>query len=277
MKIRYLTLLILSFILFLSACKEEGQETDYNPNVKSSKEFIFSEDILFEVINIYLKGITDTAVLGEGYNYVDNCGILYIPLDDKMTFEYGGVNRWCPDNKFRRGSFDAFINGPFFTQGTRVDFVFDSLFVNDNLVEGILSSVFLGTDNSGKHQLGFQMSQGMITLNDTVNESIIHFETDYVLTWEEGYGTPTVHEDDMFMVTGTASGRNLDQVDYELTIQDPLMNYLDCFWIVSGMHRIDVPSAVVPEGTIDYITTDECFYHVKFYFAESEFYEYLTH
>jgi hypothetical protein len=264
-------------MLFFISCSDKGSETDFNPNVKSSKEFIFTEDILFEIINIYFKGITDTAVLGSGNNYIDTCDIHYFPSQEKMTFDYSGGNRWCPDNKLRRGRFHAQFNGPLFTQGTTVAFSIDSLFVDDNRVDGIMNSEFLGTDNSGKEQFTFQVSQGMISLYDTVQPSVIYFETDYLLTWEEGQLTPENHEDDMLLVTGNAMGKSIDGVDFELTIQEPLTNYLDCFWLATGTHRMKVPSAQVTEGSIDYITSDACFYRVNFLFGESEFYEYLKY
>jgi hypothetical protein len=275
MKLRHLLVLLPLVVLFLGSCNEKGSETDYNPNVNSSKEFIFAEDILFEMVNIYFKGVTDTAVLGSGYKKIDSCNILYIPSEDKMIFDYGGWNHWCPDKKLRRGKFHASFNGPLFTQGTLVTFTIDSLFVDENLVEGNMNSEFLGLDNSGKHQLSFQVSQGKITLNDTVNVSVIHFETDYMLTWEEGQQTTGIHEDDMLLVTGNGSGRGVDQFDFELFIQEPLKDYIDCFWIQAGMHRITLPNAQVRDGSIDYITTDGCFYRVNFYFGESEFFEHL--
>ena len=275
MKSRYLLILLATLVIFLSSCTEEGEETDYNPNVKSSRDYIFAEDIYFEIINIFFKGITDTSVVQGGYAYLDNCGIIYKPMEDKMVFEYGGVNRWCPDNKYRRGRFNATFYGPFFTQGSSVTFMTDSLFVDNHLVEAAMSAEFLGPDNGGKHQLTFVVTDGKITLNDTVNLSVIHYTSDFLLTWEMGQQTPYTHEDDMLLVTGNSSGISIDNIDFSLAIQEPLMNYLDCFWIASGNHRITVPSATVPEGTIDYIASDNCFYKVNFFFGESEFYDYL--
>jgi hypothetical protein len=277
MKPGYILLLFIVVLLFHSSCKEEEAVTDYNPNVKSSKEYIYAEDILFEIINVYLKGITDTAVLNSHYAYLDNCAIFFEPGNNRMIFDYGEVNRWCPDNKFRRGKFTVDFEGAFFTEGSRGEFSLDSLFVDDELVEGSINSDFQGQDDMGREQVGFTLLDGRITLNDTTLVSPLQFSCSYLLTWQEGQQTPSVHEDDMFTVVGTGNGMSLDNVQYTVVVQDPLINYLDCFWIAYGTHQITVPSAKITEGIIDYITSDDCFYKVDFYFGESYFYENLKY
>ena len=194
-----------------------------------------------------------------------------------MRFDYGGVNRWCPDNKHRRGRFIASFDGPLFEKGTMVNFATDSLFIDNDLAEVIMDSEFLGPDNAGKHQLTFHVSKGLIMLDDTVNVVTLEFQPDYLLTWEEGQQTMENHGDDMFLVTGSSRGMNRDNTEFEVVIQDPLINYLDCFWIVSGTHQISVLSAEVSQGTIDYISVDDCFYQVDFYFGDSQFYDYLKY
>lgn len=275
MKNAFPLILLMAVILMFPSCEEDGTETDYNPNVKSSRDYIYAEDIYFEVVNVFLKGITDTAVLNSYYNYLDNCAIYYQPVLKRMQFDYGNVNRWCPDNKFRRGKFIATFDGGLFTEGSSVVIQLDSLTVDEELIEGNLSCEFLGTGTNGKHQIIFRLTDGLITLNDTVNVSTIFFESEYTFTWEEGQSTPALHEDDIFSVSGTASGRSVDQYAFEIMISDPLIDALDCFWIVSGTHQITVPGASVVTGSIDYITSDNCFYQVNFLFGESEFYDYL--
>jgi hypothetical protein len=277
MKLRHSIPGIVFLIFFFISCEEEGSETNYNPNVKSSREYVFAEDIFFEIINVYFKGITDNSVLDSNYNYIDNCAITLNPSGTVMTFSYGTVNRWCPDNKYRRGSFTAQFSGGILQPGTTVTLTIDSLFVDDQEVSGSMSSEFLEPLGSGNEQLTFAINSGQVILEDTITPSVIHFDADYLLTWQEGRQTPDFHEDDMLLVTGNSQCISTDQTAFETVIQEPLEDYLDCFWIVSGTHQITVPAAQVTSGIIDYIQADECNYQVDFFFGESYFYDYLKY
>jgi hypothetical protein len=273
-----LLIILLVLLLSYSSCKETGNETDYNPNVISSRDLIYAEDLIFEVINIYFQGITDTGVMLEEYNYLQGCSIEYFQESDSMHFHYGPVNRMCPDNKYRRGSIISKLNGPIFTVGSSVNMVMDSLFIDDDLFEGTMTSEFLGINQDGLQEFTFTLDSGKVTLHDTAAIlSSIRFNCDYILTWQEGGNTPYVHEDDMLQATGTTSGKNVDNIDFQSTIQEPLVDDFSCFWIVSGTHQLITPSAQITTGTIDYISTDLCNYQVDFFFGESHFYDDLKH
>jgi len=194
-----------------------------------------------------------------------------------MHFHYGPVNRWCPDNKFRRGSFYAHFNGPLFVAGSSASLSTDSLFVDDDLFEGVLQAEFLGANGLGQQELLVSTDSCRVTVNDTTRVIVIRFACDYVLTWEDGAQTPNVHDDDLLTATGTASGRSSDSYEFQISTTEPLKDYFGCNWIQSGTHQITTPSAQVTNGTIDYISDDECNYAVNFYFGESYFYDYLKH
>jgi hypothetical protein len=269
---------LLVLLLSYSSCKDTENETDYNPNVISSRDLIYAEDLIFEVINIYFQGITDTGVMESEYNYLQNCSIEYFQESDSMHFHYGPVNRMCPDNKYRRGSIIAKFHGPIFTAGSYADMFMDSLYIDDDLFEGTMTSEFLGVNLDGRQELTFALDSGKVTLFDTVAIlPTIHFNCNYILTWQEGGNTPYVHEDDMLQATGTTSGKNVNNIDFQSTIQEPLVDDFSCFWIVSGIHQLDTPSAQITTGTIDYISSDFCNYQVNFFFGESHFYDDLKH
>lgn len=272
-----LMILLTAFLSAFFSCKDTNNETDYNPNVRSSKDLIYAEDLLFEVINIYFQGITDSAVLNSRYAYLDNCSIEYLPDADSMHFHYGPVNRWCPDNKFRRGAVYAHFTGPLFTEGSQVSLITDSLFVDDDHIEGQFHSEFLGNDGQGRKRFSISTDSCRVTLKDTLKLSVIRFSCDYTITWVEGAQTPNDHSDDMLAATGTVNGKSTDNYDFQSDITDPLVDFIGCNWIERGIHQISTPSAQVTTGTIDYISDDECNYAVNFYFGESYFYDYLKH
>lgn len=277
MKTRNLLIFISALVIFFGSCKDKGNETDFNPNVNSSKDYVYAEDILFEVIGIYLKGIKDSTVINTSYAFLDDCDIIYDHDQSYMRFSYGAVNRWCADNKFRRGKFMAYFDGELFQVGSKASIITDSLFVDDEMVDIEMNMEFLGPGSGTKYQFSFAVDSGMITKDDTVNLLQIYFRPNYILTWEEGEQTPEYHYDDVFSVTGSASGTSIGKTNFEITVVDPLVFDINCAWIVSGMHEIKTPGADVESGQIDYIMEDNCHYQVNFFFDGSEFYEYLKY
>lgn len=94
-----------------------------------------------------------------------------------------------------------------------------------------------------------------------------------MMVWTEGYQTPEIHEDDTYMITGSASGLSSDLYEFSVNITDSLVNYVDCYWLKSGKSQITVPSAAYPDGIIDYIEEDGCYNEFHFYFNDNLFYE----
>jgi hypothetical protein len=93
------------------------------------------------------------------------------------------------------------------------------------------------------------------------------------MLWQDGSLTPTIHEDDLYLVSGTAEGISSDGYEFTIAVQEPLYDYIDCFWISQGINQITVPSAAFPTGDIDYILDDGCFNAFHFYFNDNLFYD----
>jgi len=268
----YLTLLLLPLIWF-NSCHSTVNEIDYNPDVLSAKDYVRGEDAIFEIVNSFFKGVHDTLVLNQGYGYIDACGVVYVPAENIITFGYGPVNRMCQDGKYRRGSFYANFSGQVFDEGISADITTDSLFVDDLLVEAhlVIQNLGLNTESIGEYSMKVESS--LITLPDTVKISKVSIITDFVMAWTVGSSTPGIHEDDVFMISGTAAGLSSDNYDFTISVQDPLEDYIDCFWISKGINLINVPVAEFPSGDIDYITDDGCFNELNFTFNGNLFYD----
>jgi len=269
--------LILPFLLpllWLSACDEKATEVDYNPNVLSSKDYIRAEDAVLEIVNAFFKGVHDTLVLNLSYGYIDNCDVIYYPADNSMTFRYGEVNRFCQDNKFRRGLFQANFSGQVFEEGVNTNIKTDSLFVDDMLVEANLDIQNLGINDNNLPGYSLKVASCTIMLPDTSN-NIVSISADFIMEWAEGSTTPEIHEDDIYVITGTASGLSSDGFEFSIDIQDSLVDYLDCFWISQGISQITVPAGEFQTGDIDYISVDGCNNEIYFYFNNNLFYDFL--
>lgn len=265
--------LLLLPLLWLNSCDKTISEIDYNPNVGSSKDYIRAEDAVFEIVNSFFKGIHDTLVINLGYGFIDACDITYNSVENSMSFGYGPVNRMCQDGKFRRGIFYADFDGQIFDQGVTAIIVTDSLLVDDELVEAFIEIRNLGTNDDGFPEYLLKVDSSLVMLTDTTKVNGVSITTDFVMTWTEGFATPAIHEDDIFLISGTAAGLSSDGYAFTISVQSPLEDYLDCFWISQGVSRITVPVAAFPTGEIDYISDDGCFNEMLFYFNDNLFYD----
>lgn len=260
-------------LLWLSSCDNKSVEVDYNPNVSAAKDYIRAEDAILEIVNSFFKGINDSLVVDHGYGYIDACDVSYQTAGNYIDFGYGSVNRLCQDNKFRRGMFTATLTGPGLQDWTGADIETDSLLVDDVLVEAVIQILDLGVNESNLPEFSLKVISSNIMLTDSAKINGVRLMTDFKLVWAEGSLTVPVHEDDLYQITGTASGFSTDGIEFATIIQDPLYNYVDCFWISRGTNLITIPSAAFPTGDIDYITDDGCFNEMHFYFNENLFYD----
>jgi len=272
---RIILLPVLLLVLCLTSCKDKTHEVDYNPNVSSSKDYIRAEDAVLEIVNAFFKGVNDTAVNNNGYAYIDACSVRMYPEQDSMNFNYGAVDRLCQDNKFRRGHFDVKFTGNIFDVGVTANIVTDSLLVDDMPVEATILITNLGLNNDNLQEYTLQVTSSRIYLPDTNITNYTSITTNFTMLWEEGWQTPEIHEDDIFLMSGNASGLSKNLIDFSVSIQEPLVNQLDCWWISSGISLINVPAAEFPDGTIDYILEDGCFNEMHFYFNENLFYDFI--
>jgi hypothetical protein len=259
----------------LYSCKDKPSETDFNPNVLSAKDFLRAEDAMYEIVNFLFKGINDTLIITDNYGYIDNCEIYWYPDEKLLTFGYGDVNRMCQDGKFRRGSYFAQFDGEKWDVGVKTVITTDRLYVDDSLVEAHIEITKNGINAENLQEFAMNTLFCTVKLQDSTKLNPVNISADLTLAWSEGYLTPEIHEDDIYIVNGSYTGTSTDGYVFSVEVQDPLSDPIDCFWISAGLSSITVPEADLQMGTIDYITDDGCFNEMNFYFNENKFYDIL--
>jgi hypothetical protein len=276
MKILRYSLSLLLLVLVISSCKNNNTEVDYNANVQSFKDYIYVEDAFLDPFGTYFKAINDQNVMSGEQGWIDSAVVIYYPETNRLKFDYGAVPRKCQDGKFRQGNIWVDFDGPPNQTGTIGTFSFESHFVNKDLLQGSIYSEFLDADQ-GMSRYGYDVDQGILIMADTSYSDTLRlfYNSEFIMTWEEGEGTPGYYEDDVVTISGSTQGMVRDSREYTGSVTMPLNYYIMCNWIHSGMHNFTVPSADVKEGSIDYITNDACYYQVNFWIEENLFFEYL--
>ncbi len=274
MKKLFPPILIIAIVVFISSCKQKDSNIDYNPNVNAAKEYVQAENIFKRSFDIFFRSLHDTTLANTGVSDIQTCDVSKSDTSSEIRYSYGNYPRFCDDGMHRQGDYYAILTGDMNSTGGKALITFDSLLVEfDMEIRGNMEVENLG-DIAGKPTYSLKITGGAIVKPDTINHKldIILYNTDFIVTWQEGYQTPFLPDDDLLLIEGTSSGRTIDQNDFFLTVKEPIYNALNCFWMQQGIYEITVPGANKTLGTIDYITEDGCNYAVDFYFDNNRFY-----
>jgi uncharacterized cupin superfamily protein len=149
-----------------------------------------------------------------------------------------------------KGTINVVMTKPFKTSGSVVEVTLDSVYVNDNKVEGTKTITNTGKNASEQYVIKVEVKSGHITTKDGNN---IYYSTTKYWTWFAGEPTKAIN-DDIWLVEGNASGINIEGKTFTVTTTTP------CKILVQGCsENTEVVSGVievVPESgqsmTINY-------------------------
>jgi hypothetical protein len=246
--------LIASLMLFVAtaglftSCKRET----LNDSIRSAED-----NALAEVNFSDAQSIADEAAAGNMSSYksenvdgiLSTCAtITHDTLSDPrvLTIDFGDVNCTCNDGRQRRGIIIVTYTGPYREPGHVHTITFDNYFVNDNQVLGTKTVTNNGNNNDGNLYYSIEVDGSIIRAND---EGTITFVSSREREWIEGESTPE-RVDDVYLVTGTASGTNSEGGSFTATITSALRRTVACHQFVSG--TAEVTPANRPTRYIDF-------------------------
>ncbi len=197
--------------------------------------------------------LTDTVYMGTCV--LATLDLTAIPYT--LTINFGQTPCQCDDGKFRRGKIIVHFNGGYWTPGTVITYTFDNYFVNENQILGTKTVTNMGR-NSLQHLWWQTVVNGSVIFAG--NAGTFTWNSTREHEWSEGEATPSMWWDDVYLVTGSASGVNTNGKTYTITIVSPLRKKLNCEWLQSGTLNIqvqDLPLVVFDygNGTCDAIAT----------------------
>ena len=141
-----------------------------------------------------------------------------------ITIDYGeGCSSWM-FNVVKSGKVIIEITGWLGEEGSQRIVTFEDFHVNENLIEGIYTFTNLGDDSYSCTLVGGKI---------TTPEGVITRDSERIRTRISG-GDTDDRSDDVFEITGNASGKTINDVYYTKLITKPLIREWDCFWITSG-------------------------------------------
>lgn len=230
-----LTLVIASAMigLLFSSCRKEEKDKD----TSSASDNALAEGSYNDVQNIadeastgtlssYLTPNDQKAILSSCATITNDTTV----SPHMLTIDFGATNCMCNDGRNRRGKINVSYNGHYKDSASTHTITFTNYFVNDNQVLGSKT-----VTNNGHN------SAGHLSYSVVVNGQIIKAGGGGTITWNSTrtrewiIGETTLPwNDDVYLITGSASGTNAAGNSFSVAITSALRKEIGCRHLVSG-------------------------------------------
>lgn len=247
MKKQFATILLLSYSLFvLFSCSKTNSSATGDSDTQSAADNTFAESTTNDAVTISTQsedngvtgGLTDSTfgfLLGP-------CANVTIDISSNphlLTVDFGNTNCLCFDGKYRRGKIVVSYTGLYRDSGSSHSINFDNYYVNDYKIEGATTVLNKGRNASGNITFDVQAS---VTITDTSGNKLTYAST-HTREWVAGESTGGLSGwlDDVYSITGTASGTSFAGSAFTSNITSAIIIALNCRWIEAG--KIDFTPA----------------------------------
>ncbi len=243
----------LAAAVFSGCQKEKDIELDEKAvskdNAYAEKAFENVGDIANEAYDMgsgnYLKSYPGNRI------FLSDCATVTLDTNVfpyKLTIDFGDENCLCLDGKYRRGQIIITFNGRYRHPGTIITHTLQDYFVNDKSIVGTKVVTNMGENDNGNLYFTIEIS-GIVQRPD--DEGTFTYNSSREREWIQGSDTGNPW-DDIYLLTGTASGTRPSGLSWEQEITSPLRLELACRFIVMGTIEIrpqDRPVRILDYGT----------------------------
>ena len=247
--------------VFFAACKKKDATALVDSDTSGASDNALAEGTFSDVSHIsdQAAGGVLTSYLSIYNNNSANRGVNTFPsitadsANHKFTINFGTVPYLCHDGRYRSGVITVTYTGVHYydVNGT-ITIAFASYTVNGNAVSGTYSIVNNGIVN-GSPTYTIDVNGTIVKANSA---GTIAWVSHRVRSWTAGTATPTDYTDDVYSITGTASGTQSNGEAFTENCSN-LMVHLNCSYIESGQLNITPAGKATryidfgPDGTCD--------------------------
>ena len=244
---------ILSLGVFLVGCKKDVKELveDTTSMVNMATDYSAAENAfedIFDLVDEEAKQQGDlNGFVQEEEAQSRGCAEVVVTptmpgiFPVTMTLAFDG-SCTLSDGRTVSGTITAVYTGKVREAGTSVSITFDNLVIDGNTINGTQTITNNGMNSLGQLNFSIVVNDGKITYSDGTE---IKYETNRMRTWVEGMDTNFENngveglKDDVWEITGTASGLNRDGNTFDGTISTALRREMDCRWLTAGVLEIE--------------------------------------
>lgn len=242
-------IIILITMIAILGCNEDKEENNQNVDISLTKDNANAEVIINNITNIADLAYDEAGkFFKDGFPY-SQCATLTFDntsTPPRIIVDFGEDNCLCVDLRYRRGIIYVEYTGSYLDQGSMRHIYTENYYVNNNEVILDKSVTTEGLNNAGNYY--FSISENC-TINWEEGGSLI-WESEREREWLEGSDTPLNIIDDVYLISGTATGSRPDGQTYTQVITNPLRIEVSCSNIVSG--TIEITPEGEPVRILDY-------------------------
>ena len=248
-------IVLLIAVCVVSSCRKKDKDKP-DTDVQAA-----DDNALMEGTSADLTSISEFAIAGvnsfrtsDAMNIMAPCGTVtrdtLVPSDpDTIVIDFGPTNCLCQDNRNRRGKLQIVHQGHYFLAGSFRTITFDNYHVNDRKIEGT-HTVTANGNSSGNYTWTIN-AQGMKVTRPDGN--YITWDSQRTRTMISGANTPFIGADDIYEITGSGSGVNINGIPFTAIITEALRKAVNCNWIEKG--KITISPQGFADRLLDYGTS----------------------
>ena len=232
-------------VLSFSSCKEDSSLMDQT-SIDLADDDAVTDAVYEDVFNTADNAAIIVDQMGKGDDaksvmvVTDSCPAITVTRPTTgiwpkiVTIDYGTGCAGFNDNT-RSGKILIEVTGPRLTTGSKRTVTFVNYFFNNIKVEGTKVLETKGYNTNKNLIILVKLTGGKLTLPDgkTIERTI-----DHQREWTAGLLTKNIWDDEC-LITGTATGKNINGVDYKNTIVTALNWKRACRFIVAGVIKIE--------------------------------------
>lgn len=233
--------LLLAFVLFFSCKKDDTTTlTDTQVDQKIAEENYLSENFSDDVSQMsdeaYRENkLTTRDQTGGNSILADTVKITRNAADSSITIDFGTTGILCRDQRVRKGSITIKFSNGYRSQNATVTQTFTNYSVNGHQFSNssTRSITYKGLDSSNNPY--WEISANLTITKANSGGKTFTWQSSRTRTMIAGGSTPLNWTDDVYRITGSASGVTTTGHSYTLTITKGLLVKIGCPHIQEGI------------------------------------------
>lgn len=248
----FLTALLLGSLVLVSCNRQKEDLFDQSAfdNASADAQFNDLDNLVSDFMNSNNDQLRTTgSETAERTTRFRNCGTTTIDTAAKTILIDFGTGTTCNDGRTRSGKIRITYTGRYMTPGSVITATPEDYFVNNVKVEGIKTITNITQEGQPTtHRV--VVNNGRLTFSDNTTFS---WQANRVRVWQQGQGDLNPFND-IFQITGTASGVNRRGKNFTAEITTPLILKTEC-WLqgirkpVSGVYVVTAENS---QKTVDF-------------------------
>jgi hypothetical protein len=226
LSIRFIIIALTGISLF-SSCKKDDTKDEKDNDTSSASDQALATSISNDMVNISDEACKTYSV--SSFKTSETSGILAascatITVDTvtspkKITVNFGSFNCTCNDGRTRRGSLEFSFTGKYRDSLTLITVTPQNYFVNDNQVAG--SKTITNKGHNSANHLVYEIHSNLQIIK-AGGAGNISWQSVRYREWTAGESTISWN-DDIYSITGTASGMSAGGSTFSSNIITPLI------------------------------------------------------